>query len=59
MSSANNNGEVGLIPTQKLSLLQLVETEKNIFSKEIMSNLQMKKMIARESFGGEFSSDVV
>ena len=40
--NANNKGDEVWKHTWKLFLLQLIETEKKIFSKEIMSNLQTK-----------------
>ena len=46
-------GEGGWTPTQKIALLQLVETEE-IFSKEIMRNLQKKKIITWEILTGNY-----
>ena len=34
--SSNNKGEVGCTPTSKLNLIQLVEIEEKLFSKDIM-----------------------
>ena len=51
----NNKGEGGWTPTQKLSLLQLVETKKRFF-KEIMREQLPQIKISDEGFGAEMTS---
>ena len=54
MMSDKKKGEVGLMTTYKLALIQLVETEEKRFSKEIMRDLFTKKKNVRESLAGNY-----
>ena len=54
MMSDKKKGEVGLMTTYKLALIQLVETEEKRFSKEIMRYLFTKKKNVRESLAGNY-----
>ena len=54
--SAKKNGKGLWIPTQKLALLQLVETEKEKFSKEITRERLLKLKRRANVFGAEINS---